>query len=38
MAYPDSKTLQATGEIVVCSEMIVVNKAFLFSNLVGSSN
>ena len=29
-AYTDSKTLQATGEIVVCSEMIVVNRASLF--------
>ena len=29
-AYTDSKTLQATGEIVVCSKMIVVNKASLF--------
>ena len=28
--YTDSRTLQATGEIVVCSEMIIVNKAFLF--------
>ena len=28
--YTDSKTLHATGEIVVCLEMIVVNKASLF--------
>ena len=29
-AYTDSRTLQATGEVVVCSEMIIVIKASLF--------
>ena len=37
-AYTDSKTLQATREFVVCSEMIVGQQSICFSNLAGSSN